>query len=135
MSPSSVSCPTCSNQLTLEGQEPGALIVCPMCQTSFELPATYDQPPPSPEEEEETDDTSPPGLDPAEQHDPNMKSKEAAESCLSRWQSDMPQAESAYQPSGQVPAPALLAMALGAGLGIVGATLVALGVGALTVHL
>jgi hypothetical protein len=81
------------------------------------------------------DADEPPGLDPSEQHNPQMHNKDAADACLERWRSDMPQMPSTYRPSGRVPAQAVVAMALGALIGVVGATLTALGIGALTVQL
>jgi hypothetical protein len=76
-----------------------------------------------------------PGLDPSEQHHPQMSCKAAAIACLEGWLCDMPKVDSAYRPSGQVPAQSLVAMALGAGLGVLGATLAAVGIGALSVLL
>jgi hypothetical protein len=115
MSPPTISCPSCANELVFEGQEPGAEVVCPMCQTSFPLPATGE-----------------PMLDPAERHNPHLGSKEVALACLARWKDDMPEVESAYQPSGRMPAHAGIAMVLGAGIGVLAGTLAALVIGAVT---
>ncbi len=77
----------------------------------------------------------PPGLDPSEQHHAQMKNKAEADACLVRWHQDMPELQSAYRPSGRVPAQAVVAMTLGALIGIISATLTALGIGALSVLL
>ncbi len=81
------------------------------------------------------EDDGAPGFDPSEQHDPQMQNKGAADACLVRWRSDMPEMPSAYRPSGRVPAQAVVAMTLGALIGTIGATLTAVGIGALTVQL
>jgi hypothetical protein len=106
-----------------------------MCQISFELPAGFGDDGLRVDDAESDKSARPAGLDPAEEHHPQMPGKEAANACLASWQHDMPEAESAYQPSGRVPASALVAMGIGAGLGVIAATAVAVGIGALTVVL
>jgi hypothetical protein len=138
MSPATISCPYCTHEVPRPDQPPGAWVACPKCQISFPLlsasesdssPRSEDAEPDSADQGEGGDA---PGLDLTEQHNPQMNNKGEANACLERWQRDMPAVTSAYEPSGNVPTTALMAMTLGASIGVIGATLAALGIGAVT---
>jgi hypothetical protein len=72
------------------------------------------------------------GLDLHEASDPKVENASVATKLKQQWQASLPAVPSAYQSSGALPPSALIAMALGAGLGVILSVLAELVTGAVT---
>jgi hypothetical protein len=133
-----VSCPACGSVSYFDERDAGREADCPSCQRPIEIPGAeepiLDVVPEEPVLEVEPEppildvvgeEPRPssgtrrrvPSIDEEEAFDGHVDSEVAATALLRQWRADMPEVASAYQPSGVLPAMALVNMSIGATVG------------------
>jgi hypothetical protein len=135
-----VQCPSCARKLAIDPQHLGTSVLCPICNQPFvaeplAAPAPQPQPAPPPASSPGLAFADRAGIDLDEAHEPKVADKSEAKRLLQRWQEDMPEVASAYQPSGRLPSAAVLCLTVGVPLGSLGGALLWLVVAALTTAL
>lgn len=134
-----VKCPACGVVVQCDPGPSGKRVACPACQKVFSVrpPSEAVTATPVPRREEEILDVLPAdaepsgptraahlfarqeGIDPHETFDRRVADEAEADTLLNEWRQEMPEASSAYQPSGALPAGALMLMVAGSVVGAV----------------
>src|SRR5262245_47509811 len=141
--PFQIQCPECGKLLKVPDEARGKKLRCPACKNPFQLPAETPISKPEPKravtpaparkpQASARDYADAQEIDLDEHHRESVSDAAYADRLLKDWKRTLPEVKSTYQPSGKLPAAAVLWMCLGAGLGAPAGVLAAVLVGGLT---